>query len=194
MNGIFMSIKIEFETFIKGELVDLVVLTEEVIDKTNWYKWFNDEESTKNMQKHYFPNSKNQQKEYFRNEIEGNNNKLQLGIFYKADKIMIGTISLNSIDYLNRCCEISMIIGEKRARSTLYFIESVKLICRHAFDSLNMNRIYGGTIAKEIDQLFCRALGFKHEGVLRQEVFKNGKHQDVYRYALLKQDYTVHNE
>ena len=38
-----MNKKIEFDSFIKGELVDLVVLTEEVIDKTNWYKWFNDE-------------------------------------------------------------------------------------------------------------------------------------------------------
>ena len=44
---------LKFEVFIKGDLVDLVVLTEEVVKKTNWYKWFNNEETTKNMQKHY---------------------------------------------------------------------------------------------------------------------------------------------
>ena len=42
--------KINFDVFIKGELIDLVVLTEEIIEKTNWYNWFNDEENTKNMQ------------------------------------------------------------------------------------------------------------------------------------------------
>ena len=44
---------IKFEVFIKGDLVDLVVITEEIVKKTNWYKWFNDEETTKNMQKHF---------------------------------------------------------------------------------------------------------------------------------------------
>ena len=47
------SEKIEYDVFIKGELVDLVVLTEEIVEKTNWYNWFNDEETTQHMQKHY---------------------------------------------------------------------------------------------------------------------------------------------
>jgi RimJ/RimL family protein N-acetyltransferase len=184
-----MSIAIEFDIFIKGKLVDLVVLTEEVIDNTNWYKWFNDEENTKNMQKHYFPNSVNLQKQYFNNEIEGDNTKLQLGILQKKTCTMIGVISLSSIDFLNKRCELSMMIGEKKYRTMQYFIESVELMCKHAFDSLNMNRVCSGTISREIDELFCRVLGFKHEGVFRDSVFKNGKYCDVYRHAMLKKEY-----
>ena len=42
--------KIKFDSFIKGELIDLVVLTENIVEKTNWYNWFNDEENTIHMQ------------------------------------------------------------------------------------------------------------------------------------------------
>ena len=177
-----------FDVFIKGNMVDLVVLTEYIVEKTNWYKWFNDEENTKHMQKHYYPNSKELQLKYFKEEVEGNDKKLQLGIYHKKDKYLIGTISLNNIDHLNRCCEVGLIIGEVEARKLQYFIEAVKLTCKHAFDTLNINRVYSGTISKEIDELFCRVLNFEHEGIFRQAVFKNGSYHDVYRHALLKEN------
>ena len=177
-----------FDIFIKGELVDLVVLDEEVVEKTNWYNWFNDEENTKYMQKHYFPNTKKMQMEYFKNEIENSNTKMQLGIVQKKNDSLCGVISLNDINYFNRRCEISIFIGEKSGRTLQYFVEAAKLIIKHAFVALNMNSIYSGTIAKEIDELMCRILGFKHEGISRQAVYKNGKYHDVYNHSLIKKN------
>jgi [ribosomal protein S5]-alanine N-acetyltransferase len=184
-----MNKKIEFDSFIKGELVDLVVLTEEVIDKTNWYKWFNDEENTKYMQQHYYPNTKEKQFKFFRDKIKGDDAKVQLGIVRKSDNLFSGVISLTNINYLNGSCEIGLIIGESEARKLQYFLEATKLMCHHAFNTLNMNRIYSGTTSKEIDQLFCRVFGFKHEGVLKQAVFKDGSYHDVYQHALLRENY-----
>lgn len=178
----------DIDIFIKGDTIDLVVLTSEIVEKTNWYKWFNDEENTKHMQQHYYPNSKELQLKYFKEEIEGNNKKLQLGIVNKSQNLFCGVISLNNIDHLNRCCEVGLIIGEAEARKLQDFIEAVKLTCQHAFDTLNINRIYAGTISKEVDELFCRVLGFEHEGIFRQAVFKNGSYHDIYRHALLKKD------
>ena len=178
----------DFDVFIKGESIDLVLLTNDVVEKTNWYKWFNDEETTKNMQKHYFPNSRELQLTYLKDAIEGNNKKIQLGIVQKSNNLFCGVISLTNIDHFNRCCEISAIIGEDEARKLQYFIEAAKLTCKHAFDTLNINRIYSGTISKEIDEMMCRVLGFEHEGLLRQAVFKNGAYHDVYQHALLKEN------
>jgi len=48
--------KINYDIFIKGDLIDLVCLNEEIVEKSNWYNWFNDEENMKYMQKHYYPN------------------------------------------------------------------------------------------------------------------------------------------
>ena len=56
----------EYDVFIKGEVIDLVVLTEDLVDNTNWYKWLNDEETTQHMQKHYFPNTLESQRVFFK--------------------------------------------------------------------------------------------------------------------------------
>jgi RimJ/RimL family protein N-acetyltransferase len=178
-----------YDIFIKGTSIDLVVLDEEIIKNTNWYRWLNDEEITKNMQQHYFPNTKEKQFDFLKNEIKGSNTKIQLGIVKKNNNLFSGVISLNNIDYLNRSCEISMMIGEVEARKFEYFIEATKLMCLHAFNTLNINRVYSGTISKEIDQLFCRVLGFEHEGVLKQAVYKDGSYYDVYQHALLRENF-----
>ena len=82
-----MNIKTQFDIFIKGTNIDLVVLSSEIVGQTNWYSWFNDEENTEYMQQHYFPNSKELQLKYFRDNIEGNDKKIQLGIYHKKDKL-----------------------------------------------------------------------------------------------------------
>jgi [ribosomal protein S5]-alanine N-acetyltransferase len=179
----------KYDIFIKGKSVDLVALNSKIIEKTNWYRWLNDVEVTKHMQQHYYPNTKEKQFKFFRDEIEENGTKVQLGIVKKSDNLFSGVISLNKIDHLNASCEISLMIGESETRKLQYFVEAVKLICHHAFNTLNMNRVYSGTISKEVDQLFCRILGFKHEGVLKQAVFKDGVYHDVYQHALLRENY-----
>jgi [ribosomal protein S5]-alanine N-acetyltransferase len=180
-----MKKKKEFDIFLKGENIDLVVLTSKIIEQTNWYNWFNDEENTKYMQKHYFPNSREKQLKFFRDEIEGNNKKIQLGIYHKEDKILIGAISLNNINFQHRKCEISGFIGEKKYQTLKPFLESNKLLIKHAFEQLNMNRIYGGALNEDVSDFFVRFLNFKKEGVLIRDVYKNGKYHNLYLIALL---------
>ena len=179
----------QFDVFLKGKIIDLVSLNEDIISNSNWYMWFNDEETTQYMQKHYFPNTKRLQTEYFVNEIEGNDKKLQLGIVNKKDNIMVGIISFNNIDYINRKCEVSCIIGENKYRDMKNYIEAYQLIIKHGFESLNLNRISGGTIKKELEDILCKFLGFKSEGTLRECVFKHGKYYDVYCHSIISQDY-----
>jgi len=177
---------IDYDVFIKGKIIDLVVLSEEIVEKTNWYKWFNDEEVTEHMQQHYYPNTKEQQLKYYKDQIQNNSDIVQLGIVNKLKSILIGMISLKNIDLQNGSAEISIIIGEKEYHNLNYFIESCQLIIRHGFDTLGLNRIYSGSFSKDIDNLFCRLLDFKAEGVLKKAVFKHGDYHDIYLCALLK--------
>ena len=176
----------DFDIFIKGETIDLVVLTSEIVEKTNWYNWFNDEENTRHMQQHYYPNSKELQLKFFKEEIEGNDKKLQLGIYHKKDKYLIGTISLNNIDFQHRKCQISGFIGEKKHQTLKPFLEANKLLIKHAFEQLNMNRIYGGSLNKEVADFFIKLLKFKSEGILIDDVYKNNQWNNVYLIGLLK--------
>lgn len=181
--------KITYDVFLKGELIDLAVLTEEIAEKTNWYNWFNEEENMRNMQKHYFPNTKEEQIKFLRTEIICNPTKLQLGIFHKKDQILIGMISLNDINMLNRKCSISAFIGEIKYQNLQNFLEANRLLIGHAFEQLNMNRIYGGTIINEIAELYVRSLGFAREGILIEDVYKNGRYNDVYLIAISQKQY-----
>ena len=56
--GIKLNEKIKFETFLIGKLVDLVLLDEKIVKKTDWYKWMNfKERATDLLETGKFPNT-----------------------------------------------------------------------------------------------------------------------------------------
>ena len=59
---------------------------------------------------------------------------------------------------------------------------------KHGFNTIGLQRIYSGSFSKDIDNLFCRLLGFKMEGTLRKAVYKNGIYHDVYLCAILRNE------
>ena len=132
-----------YETFISGENVNLVLLSEKLIKNTNWYKWFNDEETTYHMQKHYYPNTINKQINYYKSLID-DETTIQLGIVHKESLIFCGVISLSNINYLNKNAEISLIIGEKEFRYLELASEVMELIINHSFSTLNLNKVSVG--------------------------------------------------
>ena len=62
--------KIKFETFLIGKLVDLVLLDEKIVKKTDWYKWMNFKENTDLLETGKFPNTLNDQILYLRNNLD----------------------------------------------------------------------------------------------------------------------------
>jgi len=179
----------ERNIFITGNKVLLCSLDELDVSESNWFGWFNDELTTKALQKHYYPNSESQQLDYLR-KIRESIEVLQLGVRKISDPDqMVGIVSLQEIDYINRSCEISTVIGEGGARDLATFIEANYLLIRHAFDSLNLNRVSAGTILKEIVDIQCSLLGFCKEGMIREAVFKQGVYFDVYLLGVLKRTF-----
>ena len=69
------------------------------------------------------------------------------------------------------------------------------LTLRHGFDHLNLNRIY-----LEVFETNPRAMktyeaaGFTREGVLRQEIFKNGRYIDVIIMGILQSEWMSRKE
>ena len=115
-----------------------------------------------------------------------NQSCIQLGIRKINDDKLLGVISLNEIDLINRKAEISAVIGEPEGKDMLTITEAWRLIFWHGFNVLNLNRIYGGSISKTVVDLMCRVAACKHEGVKEEDAFKNGKYVDVYTYGVLR--------
>ena len=177
------------DVFLRGRHVVLKGLSEDDVLNSNWYGWFNDEETTRYMQQHYFPNTRESQLEFYRKEIRGNEHKLQLGICDAQGGPLVGVISLNGIDPIARKAELSIVVGEREYRKTAPVVESIELLVSHAFENLNLHRIYGGSLMDELVELLHRTLGFSREGVLREDVYKNGKYNDVFLYGVLKEEW-----
>jgi ribosomal-protein-alanine N-acetyltransferase len=177
------------DIFIKGKNVILKVLTKDDVLNSNWYGWFNDEELSKTLQKHYFPNTLENQLDFWENYIAKATNKFQVGICRNDGNQIIGIASLNDIDYINRKCEFSIIIGEKKEQNLKIFIECCNLLFNHAFNTLNMNKVYGGSISKDLVTLMCRSLNCHQDGIAREDIFKDGAYHNAYQYSLLKRDF-----
>ena len=61
----------KFDIFIKGKLVDLVVFNKNILLKTNFYTWLNDQKITKFITNAgYFPISKKEEIEYYEQNIK----------------------------------------------------------------------------------------------------------------------------
>ncbi len=178
--------------FLSGEVVDLVVLTEEDVLNSGWYDWFNDEVICHKLQKHYFPNTREMQMEFFR-QMNADQSKIQLGIKPKGDDTLVGVISLQSINLINRNAELAMVMAtsEDDSRQLIYSLDSTRLILEHGFFTLNLHRIYAGALAllKPWLEILKSKFGFRDEGVMYEHAFKDNEYVDTYRVGLLKSDF-----
>ncbi len=177
------------DIFLKGKHIILKVLTREDVVDTNWYGWFNDEELCQTLQKHYFPNTMESQLAFWETNILNASDKIQLGICRIEGGPIVGIVSLNRIDFINRKAEFSAVIGDRKAQNVIIFTEACRLLFNHGFYTLNLNRIYGASISRDLVLMMCRMFNCREEGVLRQEIYKNGNYYDAYYYGLLREDF-----
>lgn len=183
------------DVFLSGKMIDLTVLTEQDVRETNYYDWFNDEHLCQKLQKHYYPNTEEAQLAFVKN-LENDRGKIQLGIKEKKSRELVGVISLQGIDFINRNAEIAMVMAVEYddARQMMFSLEATRLMLDHAFFTLNLHRVYAGSLAilKPWLDLLKAKFGFKDEGCFIEHVYKEGKYTDVYRVGLLRTDYEKH--
>jgi len=179
------------EIFIRGESIVLRALRRQDAEDGPWFGWFNDETLCKTLQKHYFPNTPEAQVSFWERHVNGASDRIQLGICRPDDRTLIGVVSLSAIDYINRKAELSIVLGEPGAHNVKTFVEACRLMMRHGFDTLNLNRIYGGSMSREVVQMLCRTLRCRAEGVARQDIYKDGSYRDAYLYGVLREEFTA---
>lgn len=173
--------------FICGEKIDLFPLSKELADG-EYKNWFNDEKVCFFNGHHHFPMLTDDLINYIES-VHSNKSQLVLAIFAK-DGRHIGNVSLQNIDYVSRSAEFAIIIGDRSSWGKGFGKEACGLILKHAFLSLNLNRISCGTSEENVGmQKIAFANGFQQEGVRRKAMFNNGKYLDLIEYGLLKKEW-----
>lgn len=155
----------------------------------NYANWLNDQETTLFIGSGKFPSTIEGLREYidFYNKSKDG---MLLGIFLKKSSKHIGNITLHQISWKDRHAEIGIIIGDKKSRGKGYATEAISLVAGHAFNKLNLHKLYTGMVkGNEASKRAFEKVGFKVEGVLREHFYLNSKYLDCYRMGLLRNEF-----
>ena len=108
---------------------------------------------------------------------------------YNEKQEHVGNIHLGRINYYHRNAEIGVILG-KMYHGKGYAKRSILLVVKHAFEILNLHRIYLTVISENKPAIkLYEKLGFIKEGIEREVHYYKFKYYDGIRYCMLKDDY-----
>jgi len=100
----------------------------------------------------------------------------------------IGNCGFEAIDRDNGTATFGIFIGEADCRGQGLGEEAVRTLCRFGFEELRLAKVrldvYEGNPAIRTYE----RVGFRREGVLRQEIFRRGGRLDVIRMGLLVEE------
>lgn len=101
----------------------------------------------------------------------------------------IGVVGLYGADWLSRKAEFRILIGEPYCGNGWGTI-ATRLAVRFGFARLNLHRIWLGVTAKNerAVKAYKRA-GFQIEGVLYEDLYRDGVYHDSVRMGILSQDF-----
>lgn len=112
-----------------------------------------------------------------------------LAVALKKTDEMVGTMTLNNIDYKNRTAEVRFWIGKEHRRNG-YFRDAADLILDFAYKELHLNKIYARvTEPNKVSKKALERYGFVYEGLLRESLWKNNQFYNEYIYSILKDEF-----
>lgn len=172
--------------FLQDEYLYLRALSRKDVDG-NYGCWFNDPEVTKyNSHGKYIMTSEKLIK-YIENS-QNDNSMLVFAIIIKNTDAHVGNISLQNINWIDRRAEIAFILGEKENHGKGVMFRAGQLLIEHAFNELNLHRVYCGTLATNLGmKKLAIKLGMTEEGVRKEVVYKSGRYIDVVEYGLINE-------
>jgi RimJ/RimL family protein N-acetyltransferase len=171
-----------------GKLVRLRAY--ELSDLDALMTWVNDEEVTRNLAAPMiYPLSRATEENYLSANAVGNDAERRWAIETLAGEYL-GGISLMTIDWINRSAQVGIVIGSKPNWGKGFGTDAMRLVLRFAFDKMNLHRVWLNVYAFNVRGIKSyEKCGFRHEGVLREYRFLDGRYHDSLLMAILESEY-----
>jgi RimJ/RimL family protein N-acetyltransferase len=170
---------------IRGERVYLRAIERDDLERC--HDWMNDEALTATLAQRY-PLSLAREGDWVERATRGQDpSELNFAICLAQGDRHIGNCGLMAIDRDNRTATLGIFIGEKDCRGQGFGREAVRALCGFAFGEMSLRKIRLDVQAENADAIRTyESVGFRREGLLRQEVFRGGRALDVLRMGLLE--------
>lgn len=127
---------------------------------------------------------------WFENYLKNRSNNVRLAICETGTGLTLGAAYLLNIDWLSRNAEYAIWLGNKNNRGNGIGTKVTKLVLKHAFNDLNLHRIYLTLLESNFVALSLYGnMGFIKEGLLRDAIFKNGAYHNLITMSILNYDF-----
>lgn len=107
---------------------------------------------------------------------------------------LIGSLALFDINWHHRFARFGISIG-KPYQGKGYGTDAIRILAGFVFQEMNLNKIKLTVFAFNHRAIRAyKKCGFQVEGVLREELFRNGRYHDVLVMGLLRSDFAAQKE
>nr|WP_307992826.1 GNAT family protein [uncultured Niameybacter sp.] len=173
---------------LKGKLVRLREYRKEDIPVALQY--MNDTEVARNLSNRTpFPYTLEDEEKWYAKQ-SGSNELYSFAIETLEEGKYIGGCGINHLDWKNSHATIGIYIGDQEYWSKGYGSDALKILMKFIFNEMNIHKIKLGVFAFNGRAIKCyEKCGFKQDGILREEIFKNGRYYDVWEMSILRDEY-----
>jgi diamine N-acetyltransferase len=168
----------------------------EKLDLPRFQEWLNDPEVTDGLATS-LPISAADEEKWFADvtERQAEERPLSIDVRDGHEWKLVGNTVLFHLEWTSRSAEFGIFIGDKSEWNKGYGTEVLGLILKHAFETLNLNRVYLRVFATNprARRSYEKA-GFMLEGTLRQAMFRHGRYIDVHVMSILRSEWQALQE
>lgn len=146
--------------------------------------WVNDPEVIKNFQHFNKTLSVKDEKKFVQNILKSKSDFV-FSFFKKETGAYVGQGGIHQISWENKLGRLGVLV-KKSQWNRGYGKEITRQLINHAFNDLKLHKIWAVVYASNKRSLYInKKLGFKKEGLLKDEYYWQGKYHDMVRLAIL---------
>jgi diamine N-acetyltransferase len=180
---------------IYGERIRLRAIERDDIPR--YVAWFNDPEVTAGLAT-YLPMSLADETRWFENLGNRPAEERGMAVDVKTAEAAwqhIGSVGFEHIEWVHRSAEFGIAIGEKTFWHQGYGTEAIRLMLKHGFETLNLNRIFLRVYENNPHAIKTyEKVGFVKEGIMRDAIYRNGCYINDLLMSMLRSEWNLLQE
>lgn len=132
---------------------------------------------------------------FMEKELDGKENLFPFAIRALDDGRVVGEVGLDGVDWARGDTFVGIGIFERELWGKGYGTDAMRLVLRYAFQELNLRRVtldvfgYNPRAVRSYEKS-----GFRHEGRLRQLLFRDGQRHDLIFMGILREEWEALQE